>query len=848
MCIGRTACLFVLGTLLMSCSATQQAKEEIVINLQERGTDISPSMYGVFFEEINHAGDGGLYAELVQNRSFEEKAMPAGFHAEGNKLLPKPVKYHLTGEVRNRSYRWNAAEVPAWSLQRKDSLAAQMKVTEESPKFKTAPHNLKLLIKDASQPVRLLNEGYWGMNIVKGENYFLRSIIRTSEDYHGTVSVKLLSEDGIVLASEILDITTDGQWNDVRETLTAVGQDTRARLALEFDAPGTIWVDYVSLFPENTFNNRPNGLRRDVAEMLVGLKPAFFRWPGGCVVEGITLDNRFEWKKTLGDPAARSGEYSTWGYRCSYGFGYYEMLQFCEDIGAKAMYVCNVGLGCQFRMGDACPEDEIAFYMDDCMDAIEYALGDETTEWGARRAADGHPAPFPLQYVEIGNENWGPEYDRRFDMFYKAIKEKYPELILIYNEMPQREGPSAIAKTDMIDPHWYVDPYFFFRNTTLFDSYERGKYHVYVGEYACNRSVGAGNMLAALSEAAFIGGMERNGDLVTMASYAPLFENRHDRSWETNLIWIDTDRVLGRSSYYVQKMSVENRPTYNVRSNITMHDVEPEWFDKGYIGFGAASATVRFKDVKITRNGVSEVPDMNGFLLKDGEWEVDEASGSLSVAKGKQFLLKELYKGDFVLECKACKTGGAQGFQFFVGMSADGKTGYRYNIGMWSSNDRSELLCLKDGKERGVLAEYSGEAIKVGEWYDVKIVVSALKSEFYLNGKQILSYVPQPMPLQFINSGYDEVAGELVVKVVNASDSLYSTSICLENAMDIVAKGKVISLTAADGKEENSFEEPKKICPEEKSFDGFGVNFDYDFPPFSYTVLRIKAKPLSASY
>lgn len=524
------------------------------------------------------------------------------------------------------------------------------------------------------------------------------------------------------------------------------------------------------------------------------------------------------------------------------------MLQFCEDIGAKAMYVCNVGLGCQFRMGDACPEDEIAFYMDDCMDAIEYALGDETTEWGARRAADGHPAPFPLQYVEIGNENWGPEYDRRFDMFYKAIKEKYPELILIYNEMPQREGPSAIAKTDMIDPHWYVDPYFFFRNTTLFDSYERGKYHVYVGEYACNRSVGAGNMLAALSEAAFIGGMERNGDLVTMASYAPLFENRHDRSWETNLIWIDTDRVLGRSSYYVQKMSVENRPTYNVRSNITMHDVEPEWFDKGYIGFGAASATVKFKDVKITRNGVSEVPDMNGFLLKDGEWEVDEASGSLSVAKGKQFLLKELYKGDFVLECKACKTGGAQGFQFFVGMSADGKTGYRYNIGMWSSNDRSELLCLKDGKERGVLAEYSGEAIKVGEWYDVKIVVSALKSEFYLNGKQILSYVPQPMPLQFINSGYDEVAGELVVKVVNASDSLYSTSICLENAMDIVAKGKVISLTAADGKEENSFEEPKKICPEEKSFDGFGAKFDYDFPPFSYTVLRIKAKPLSAFY
>ena len=168
------------------------------------------------------------------------------------------------------------------------------------------------------------------------------------------MTVRLLSSEGKILSSETLDIIHGGEWNDVKKTLTAVGHDSKGRLALEFDSPGTVWVDYVSLFPENTFNNRPNGLRRDVAEMLVGLKPAFFRWPGGCVVEGITLDNRFEWKKTLGDPAARPGEYSTWGYRCSYGFGYYEMLQFCEDIGAKAMFVCNVGLGCQFRMGDAC--------------------------------------------------------------------------------------------------------------------------------------------------------------------------------------------------------------------------------------------------------------------------------------------------------------------------------------------------------------------------------------------------------------------------------------------------------------------------------------------------------------
>lgn len=824
--IRKITNLFVSGLLVMSCSLPQQSKEEIIINLQERGADIASSMYGVFFEEINHAGDGGLYAELVQNRSFEEKEMPAGFHAEGNKLLPKQVKYHLTGEVRARSYRWNTDEVPAWTLQGKDSLAAQMKVTKENPKFPSAPNNLKVTITDASQPIWLQNEGYWGMNIVEREKYFLRTIIRTSTDYKGKVTAKLVSADGKILSSEILEVIPDGRWNDIKKTLTSAGNDAKARLVLEFDAPGIIWVDYVSLFPENTFNNRPNGLRRDVAEMLVGLKPAFFRWPGGCVVEGITLDNRFEWKKTLGDPAARPGEYSTWGYRCSYGFGYYEMLQFCEDIGAKAMYVCNVGLGCQFRMGDACLENEIAFYIDDCMDAIEYALGDETTEWGARRAADGHPDPFPLQYVEIGNENWGPEYDRRFDIFYKSIKEKYPQLILIYNEMPQREGPAAITKTDMIDPHWYVDPYFFFRNTTLFDTYERGKYQVYVGEYACNRSVGAGNMLAALSEAAFINGMERNGDLVTMASYAPLFENRHDRSWATNLIWIDTDQVVGRSSYYVQKMAAENRPTYNVKSNINMHAVDPDLFDKGYIGFGANSASVEFKDIKITQNGVPAKPDMDNFTLQ----------------KEKQHLLEEIYEGDYTLECKVRKTGGEQGFQIFLGMSADGKTGYRYNIGMWSSNDRAELLRLEDDKERGVLVEHSGMLIEKDKWYDVKIVVSPTKSELYMDGKSLLTYTVQTMPLQFIHSGYDETNGELVIKVVNAVASVYSTAIHVEGAQNIAKEGKVISLTATSGTEENSYDEPKKIYPQENSYNGFGKAFDYDFPPFSYTVLRIKAK------
>ena len=436
---------FAAVALLLSSCKDAAPKEELVINLQEKGAEVASSMYGIFFEEINHAGDGGLYAELVKNRSFEELEMPEGYYAEGDVLHPKKVCNHISGEVREGSFRWTTEPVPGWTLSTKD--AAEMKLTKEQPKFSTAPNNLKVTIKNASTPVRLINEGYWGMNLLKDNSYQLRTIIRPASDYKGKVTALLLSEQGEVLASAPVDITAAGQWNDLSLAMQPTATSAKGKLALEFDAPGTVYVDYVSLFPEKTFHDRPNGLRKDVAEILEGLHPAFVRWPGGCVVEGISLENRFEWKKSLGDPAARSGEYSTWGYRCSYGFGYHEMLQFCEDIDAKAMFVCNVGLGCQYRMGDASPESKIAYYLDDCMDAIEYAIGDVTTEWGAKRAEQGHPEPFPLQYVEIGNENWGDEYDKRFDIFYTAIKAKYPELILISNH--GLGGTGKIAKTDM---------------------------------------------------------------------------------------------------------------------------------------------------------------------------------------------------------------------------------------------------------------------------------------------------------------------------------------------------------------------------------------------------------------
>lgn len=831
---------FAAAALLMSSCGGIVPEEELVINLQEKGAEVAPSMYGIFFEEINHAGDGGLYAELVKNRSFEELEMPEGYYAEGDILHPKEVCNHLTGEVRHGSFRWTTEPVPGWILQTGENSSAEMKLTKENPKFQSAPNNLKVTIKDASTPVRLVNGGYWGMNLVKDDSYLLRAILRTSADYKGKITALLLSDTDEVLALAPVEVDGSGSWNDVHQTLRPSTTAAKGKLALEFDGTGTVSLDYVSLFPEKTFRDRPNGLRNDVAEMLNGLHPAFVRWPGGCVVEGISLENRFEWKKTLGDPASRSGEYSTWGYRCSYGFGYHEMLQFCEDINADAMFVCNVGLGCQYRMGDASPESKIAYYLDDCMDAIEYALGDVTTEWGAKRAAQGHPQAFPLKYVEIGNENWGDEYDKRFDIFYKAIKEKYPELILISNH--GLGGTGKIAKTDMIDPHWYVNPEFFFQNTTIFDSHPRGKYDAYVGEYACNANVGGGNMRAALSEAAFISGMERNGDLVKMASYAPLLENRNDRSWAVNLIWLDTDQVLGRSSYYVQQMAAENRPTYNVKSNLTMGTPQPLEYEAGRFGFGSWNTQVEFKDVKVTEeDGTAVNLDLNSVADKKGAWMLENGVLSQTSLETPTRYIVDGFSGNwFTLECQVRKVGGHEGFFLYFGLSQDDKKGFVYNVAGWN-NQSTAVEGVSDGQTTGVVGDRVSQSLENNKWYDVKLVVTPQKSELYMDGKLIMAYAPETTPLQFFSSGYDEATGELIVKVVNAEAEAYPLRVKLDGVSQVEKTGKVISLSAASDMDENSFEEPKKIYPQESEFKGFGKSFDYTFPPFSYTILRVKA-------
>ena len=832
--------ILVLPAFALLLAACSQPQAEITIDVAQHGADIPSSMYGIFFEEINHAGDGGLYAELVQNRGFEDTSVPEGYRVKDGKLYPPANSCnHLTCAKPHPDmcYRWPTEEIPAWSLTQLEGEGASMKLTTEYPLNSATPTALKVTLP-AEGRVAIGNTGFWGMNIEEGKDYYLRLYTSNGKRFDGKAVIRLVGEDGQELCNCPLAIDMAKAWSEYTGHLTATGSDSRAHLVIELEGKGTLLLDYVSLFPFETFRNRANGLRKDIAETLEAMRPAFVRWPGGCVVEGITLSNRIKWKETIGDPVTRPGVYDTWGYRTTMGFGYHEFLQFCEDIGAGGMFVCNVGLGCQGRVGDACKEDEVDSFIEDVLDAIDYALGDGTTEWSRKRVENGHPAPFPLKYVEIGNENWGPVYEKRYDKFYKAIKEKYPQLKLI--STLGLGGQHRHERVDMIDPHWYVSPEFFFASDKLFDQQERGDYEIYIGEYAVNQNVGGGNLLGALAEAAFLTGVERNSDLVKMASYAPLFENVNDRVWPTNLIWFDSYRVMGRSSYQVQKMYAENRPSFNVATSFEQ-PVIPVGV-KGQIAVGGWNTDNEYKDLKVTlTDGRTVEADMSqGWTPQEGTWNAEggtlKGSGP-GVMRWNLWSVPEAF-GDCSISLKARKIAGAEGFLIYFGMH-DGKNGYVLNIGGWGN--QTTAFQRINGNDMPQIPNNISQYVEEGSWYDIRIDIKDGKFTYSLDGKQMLETAIENIQ-RYVVSGYDENTGELIVKFVNATKEPFSTSVNLQNVTSVKRKGKVVTLTSADPKDENTLDDPKRVFPRESTFNKFSGQFDYTFEPWSFTVLRIKAE------
>lgn len=829
-----TALLLVSG----GCSPDKEPEASIRIDLARRGADIPASMYGIFFEEINHAGDGGLYAELIQNRGFEDSSVPEGYTVKGDRIFPPADRTnHLTGARPHPdlSFRWNPDPIPAWRFEQLEGSGASAELTREYPLNEASPTALKVTLPEKGR-IALSNCGFWGMNIEKGKGYYLRMNTSNGNRFEGRAILKLVAEDGTELCNRPLAIDPDRTWCEYTGQLTATGSDPHARFVIELEGTGTLLLDYVSLFPE-TFRNRINGLRKDIAQTLEALHPAFVRWPGGCIVEGIDLSNRIEWKKTIGDPKNRPGIYDTWGYRATMGFGYHEFLQFCEDIGAAGMFVCNAGIGCQGRVGDACREEDLDAFIQDALDAIDYALGDGTTEWSRKRVENGHPEPFPLQYVEIGNENWGPVYEKRYDRFYRAIKAKYPRLTLI--STLGLGGQRRHERVDMIDPHWYVAPEFFLSSSRLFDQQERGGYAVYVGEYAVNQQVGGGNLLGALAEAAFLSGMERNSDLVKMASYAPLLENVNDRVWPTNLIWFDSHRVMGRSSYHVQKMYAENRPDYNTATEFEQPRSGVQV--SGRIGLGGWNTDNEYRELKVTLpdGQVIEADMERGWTPKGGTWSA--ADGTLS-QEGPGVMRWSIWDSpeefsDCSISVKARKKSGDEGFILYFGMQ--GETGYVLNIGGWGNQTTAFQRMV--GADMPQIPNNIAQQVETGRWYDIRIDIHGDSFTYSLDGKRMLeAWIEQSR--QYVVSGYDETTGEEVIKFVNATEKPFTAGIELAGAESVGRTGKAIVLTSGDPSDENSLDNPEKVVPEERVYKGFSERFTYTFDPWSFTVLRIKVQ------
>ena len=836
----------MMAALLLTGALTTTAQTEpIRIDLQQKGAVVSPNLFGIFFEEISHAGDGGLYAELVQNRGFEEHVLPSGMTwREGRAWAPDAMNYeHRNNRRWNIPWNLDEKKMTGWRVSGDKATVTGQVVEAAAPLHQNTPHAMQLTIKKVQKGGRavLANTGYWGIGLKAGERYDLRFYVKSS-NYKGTITARLT--DGTThqsLGTATFAPKSLKGWTELTATLTAGGTAAKGELHLEFDKAGTVLVDYVSLFPQATFKGRKNGQRADVAQMLVDLHPRFMRWPGGCIVEGATYENRVKWKETLGDPMTRRGEWDLWGYRATWGMGYHEFLQFCEDLQMDAMFVNNAGMSCSVRNGDFVSSDaDMEAVVQDFRDAIDYALGDPArNKWAKMRADAGHPKPFPLKYVEIGNENVGPEYVTHFNYIFKRLKAEYPQITFINTLGHTDPLLDQVPGQYMVDPHWYRNPDFFFANNHLFDDGPR-THDIYVGEYACNGGVGAGNLLAALSEAAFIMGMERNSDVVKMTSYAPLFENENRRDWPCNLIHINSSEVYGRASYYVQQMAAEHRATYNVYVSEPTTEGKAEPFRPGTIGLGSYATQCDYKDIRLTTaDGQVRSVSPGAFKSQRGEWKVQ--GDVISQSSNEQLtmaLLPGFSSDSYTLELKARKTGGMEGFFVYYGMDDSGRNGFAANIGGWN-NRTTAIQPIQRGRANDVLGRRARQTVDTGRWYDVKLVVTPMSATLYVDGQETTVARPSTPTRHFCQTGYDEQSGELIVKVVNATDRPYRRSFAISGAAVVMPTGRVVTLSG-NAQDENTFEQPTKLAPVESRFGKFARQFDYEFAPMSFTVMRVK--------
>ncbi|WP_207510622.1 alpha-L-arabinofuranosidase C-terminal domain-containing protein [Longitalea luteola] len=613
--IKRSMLVLLTIAVLNMCAFSQQ-NHTLVVKAAQPTATIQPTMWGVFFEDINLGADGGIYAELVKNRSFE---------------FFKPLM--------------------GWTVNRKKLVEGELLVINRTDENTRNPRFLRVTLNNAGKgDLGLTNEGFRGMGIKKGVRYDF-SVMYRQPKAQTKLHIELIDTLKQVIGDTVLSLTEAGDnWHKAAVSFHANETVLKGKMNIWFEGNGTIDLDMISLFPGDTWKNRPGGMRADMIQLLADMKPGFIRFPGGCIVEGFDLSNRYRWKNTIGPIEERQLMINRWNiefphrstpdYFQTFGLGFFEYFQLAEDIGAEPLPILNCGMACQFNSAEVVPMQALDPYIQDALDLIEFANGDVNTKWGKVRADMGHPAPFRLKMMGIGNENWGPQYIERLKAFQAAIKAKYPDMKLICSSGtdPNGErfdylnGELRKMNADFIDEHYYRKPEFFLQNARRYDNYPRTGSKIFGGEYASHVDKTVGNnrntWLAALSEAAFMTGLERNADVVQMASYAPLFAHVDGWQWAPDLIWVNNLQSYGTPDYHVQKLFSLNKGSKVVP--ITLNNDVVAGQDSLYASACIDTAT---KELIIKVVNASDKPQIN-TLQVDGVKKI-AAKGKLIVMQSE---------------------------------------------------------------------------------------------------------------------------------------------------------------------------------------------------------------------
>ncbi|MEU4875357.1 alpha-L-arabinofuranosidase C-terminal domain-containing protein [Streptomyces sp. NPDC021608] len=816
--LGASAFLLTAGLVPAPARAADPTDYTLTVDPAARGATIDDTMYGVFFEDINRAADGGLYAELVQNRSFE--------YAQDD----------------NRSY----TPLTSWTVDGSAQVLGDAGRLNE--------RNRSYLSLGAGSSVT--NSGYnTGVRVERGAKYDFSVWARAEGG--STLTVSLEDADGTLATARRVAVRTKG-WARYRATFTAARTSSVGRLRVA--SSGAAALDMVSLFPRDTYRHEPNGLRKDLAEKIAALKPGFVRFPGGCLVNTGSMQDyseasnwqrarSYQWKDTIGPVEQRATNANFWGYNQSYGLGYYEYFRLAEDVGAMPLPVVPALVtGC--GQNRAVVDDALlARHVQDTLDLIEFANGPVTSTWGAKRARMGHPRPFRLTHIEVGNEeNLPAEFFARFEEFRAAIEARYPDVTVISNSGPDDSGPTFDAAwqlnrdagVDMVDEHYYNSPRWFLQNNDRYDSYDRGGPKVFLGEYASQ-----GNAFEnGLAEAAYMTGLERNADVVELASYAPLFANEDYVQWRPDLVWFNNHASWNSANYEVQKLFMTNVGDRVVPSTAT-GTPSLQGPIAGAVGLSTWATGAAYDDVRVTgADGATLLSDDfsgdaaqwthtggGSWSLQDGQYvQSDTAAENTMVSAGDPAW------HDYDLRVKATKKSGKEGFLIAFGVKDTG-TYYWWNLGGWN-NTRSAVEQAVDGGKSTLISQAG--SVETGRAYDVHVKVRGRQVTLYLDGQEWGGFTDDKLAEPFRQVvTRDEKSGDLIVKVVNAQSSEARTAIDLGRAK-VASRARVTTLTAAP--DAVNSETATAVAPVTSTFTGVARKFTYTFPANSVTFLRIGRK------